>query len=151
MVQLLGRVWLFCDPMDYSPSGFFVHGISQARILEWVAISFSRGSSPPRDQTLVSYIGRCSLPLTHQGNPDFFKWVSNWFWFTEMATHSPLDCSGTYLINQVNTYVYVSLQTLFHLSVYLCTALIFIASYVSIPGCLNLQICLTSSRLSWLV
>ena len=33
------------DPMDYSPSGSSVHGISQARILEWIAISFSRGSS----------------------------------------------------------------------------------------------------------
>ena len=41
-----------CNPMDYSPSGSSVHGISQARILEWVAIPFSRGSSQPRDQTL---------------------------------------------------------------------------------------------------
>ena len=38
-----------------------VHGISQARVLEWVAISFSRGSSRPRDQTLVSCIGRWIL------------------------------------------------------------------------------------------
>ena len=38
-----------CDPMDCSPPGFSVRGISQARILEWVAISFSRESSPPRD------------------------------------------------------------------------------------------------------
>ena len=37
-----------CDPMDCSPLGFSVHGISQARILEWVAISFSRRSSQPR-------------------------------------------------------------------------------------------------------
>ena len=37
--------------MDYSPWGFFVHGVLQARILEWVAISFSRGSSQPRDRT----------------------------------------------------------------------------------------------------
>ena len=37
------------DPMDYSPSGTSVHGISQARILKWVAISFSKGSSQPRD------------------------------------------------------------------------------------------------------
>ena len=35
-----------CDPIDYSPSGSSVHGISQARILEWVAISFSRGGLP---------------------------------------------------------------------------------------------------------
>ena len=40
-----------CDPMDYT-----VHGILQARILEWVAFPFFRGSSPPRDQTHVSPI-----------------------------------------------------------------------------------------------
>ena len=43
-----------CDPMDYSLSGSSVHGIFQARILEWVAISFSRRSSQPRDWTWVS-------------------------------------------------------------------------------------------------
>ena len=36
-----------CDPMDYGPPSFSVHGILQARILEWVAVPFSRGSSPP--------------------------------------------------------------------------------------------------------
>ena len=45
-----------CDPMDYSLPGFSVHGILQARILKWVAISFSRGPSWPRDQTQVSCI-----------------------------------------------------------------------------------------------
>ena len=47
-----------CNPRDCSPPGSSVLGISQARILEWVAISFSRGSSRPRDWTPVSYIGR---------------------------------------------------------------------------------------------
>ena len=41
-----GRVQL-CNPLDYSPPGYSVHGILQARILEWVAISYSRGSSNP--------------------------------------------------------------------------------------------------------
>ena len=41
------------DPIDYSPPGSSVHGISQARVLEWVAIPLSRGSSQPRDQTWV--------------------------------------------------------------------------------------------------
>ena len=54
-VQSLICVWL-CDPMDCSPPGSSVHGISQAGILEWVAISFSRGSSWPRDWTCVSCI-----------------------------------------------------------------------------------------------
>ena len=44
-----------CDPMDLSPPGSSVHGIFQAGILEWVAISFSRGTSWPRDRTWVSY------------------------------------------------------------------------------------------------
>ena len=47
-----------CDYMDYSPPSSSIHGIFQARILEWVAISYSRGSSQPRDWTHISYIGR---------------------------------------------------------------------------------------------
>ena len=45
-----------CDPIDYSPPGASVHRILQARILEWVAIPFSRGSSQPRDGAQVSHI-----------------------------------------------------------------------------------------------
>ena len=56
---VLSRVWL-CDPMDCTPPGFSVHGIFQARILEWVAISFFRASSWPRDWTQVSCISECS-------------------------------------------------------------------------------------------
>ena len=49
-----------CDPMDCSPLGSSVRGVLQARMLEWVAISFSRESSRPRDWTQVSRIsGRC--------------------------------------------------------------------------------------------
>ena len=49
--------WLcptLCNPKDYSPLDSSLHGILQARILEWVAISFSKGSSQPRDQTCIS-------------------------------------------------------------------------------------------------
>ena len=64
-VSVLSRVWLFCDPMDCSPPVSSVHGILQARILEWVAISFSRGSSQTRDSThsscRISCIGRWIL------------------------------------------------------------------------------------------
>ena len=49
--------WTVC-----SPPGFSVHGILQARILEWVAIPFSKGFSQPRDQTQVSCIAADSLP-----------------------------------------------------------------------------------------
>ena len=54
-VKSLSRVWL-CDPMDCSSPSSSIHGIFQARVLEWVAISFSRGSSWPRDRTQVSCI-----------------------------------------------------------------------------------------------
>ena len=51
------QLWLtLCNPMDYSLPGSSLHGISQARIPEWVAIPFSRGSSRSRDQTHFSYI-----------------------------------------------------------------------------------------------
>ena len=44
------------NPMDCSPPGSSVHGILQAKILEWVAVPSSRGSSPPRDQTCIFYV-----------------------------------------------------------------------------------------------
>ena len=50
-----------CNPMDCSPPVSSVHGISQARILKWVAISYSKGSSRPRDRTFISCIGRWVL------------------------------------------------------------------------------------------
>ena len=59
-----------CDAMDCSPSISSVHGIFQARILEQVAISYSRASSQPRDQTRISWvscIGR--LPPVTLGKP----------------------------------------------------------------------------------
>ena len=62
---LLSRVWLFAIP------GSPVHGILQARILEWVAISCSEGSSQPRDYPQVSCIAGSSLPSEPQGKPPF--------------------------------------------------------------------------------
>ena len=64
-----------CDPMDCSLPGFSIHGILQARILEWVTISFSRGSSKPRDWTQVSRIGgrRFNLWTTREYNIRHFK------------------------------------------------------------------------------
>ena len=49
--KLLALCPTLCDPMDYT-----VHGILQARMLEWIAVPFSRGSSQPRDRTQVSHI-----------------------------------------------------------------------------------------------
>ena len=79
--------------MDSSPPGSSVYGISQARILEWAAISFSTGSSWPRDQTHVSCIGRQIL----------YHWATKkahcLHCFVYMCTqscptlHNPMDCS----------------------------------------------------------
>ena len=67
-----------CDPMDCSLPGSSIRGIFQARILEWVAISFSRRSSWPRDWIHVSHIvgGRFTVWATREV---LFKvWVSEW-------------------------------------------------------------------------
>ena len=60
-----------CDPMDYT-----VHGILQARILEWVAYPFSKGSSQPRDRTQVSHTAVWIFNLSHQGSPRTQEWVA---------------------------------------------------------------------------
>ena len=63
-----------CDPMDRSLPSFFVHVISQARILEWIAISSSRGSSPPRDRTA----GRYFVPVP-PGSPTLYSFFFSSF------------------------------------------------------------------------
>ena len=67
-----------CDPMDCSLPGSSVRGILQARILEWVAVPFCRGSSLPRDQTQVSCIaGRFFTILSYPGSSKFgLRWNS---------------------------------------------------------------------------
>ena len=68
-VKSLSRVRL-CNSMDWSLPGSSVHGIFQARVLEWVAISFSRGSSWTRDRTQIPcVIGRRFYHLSLQGSP----------------------------------------------------------------------------------
>ena len=57
-----------CNPMDYSPPGSSVCGIFQARILEWVAMPSSRGSSPPRDRTHFSCISCSGGQIFRLGN-----------------------------------------------------------------------------------
>ena len=73
-----------CDTMDCSLPGSSVHGIFQARVLEWVAISFSRGSSWPRDCTWVSHnVGRHFYLLSYQGSQlyiqlNYKKFIWEW-------------------------------------------------------------------------
>ena len=61
-----------CSPMDWIPPGSSVHGLIQARILQWVAMASSRGSLPPRDGSSVSWspaLQADSLPLAPPGKP----------------------------------------------------------------------------------
>ena len=61
--SVVAQSWpTLCDPMDCSPPGSSIHGILSARVLEWVAIPFSRGSSQPRDQTCVSFVSFLAPP-----------------------------------------------------------------------------------------
>ena len=79
-----------CNPMNYCPPGSSVHGILQARILEWVSVSSSRGSSQPRDWTCVSYISSTfvswklsqpvSLPIHPLGPVVLATGVSSLIW-----------------------------------------------------------------------
>ena len=105
-----------CDPMDCSLPGSSVHGILQARILEWVAISFSRGSSCPRDRTQVSCIagrrftiwgtrkairllGEISITLDMQVTPSLLQkatrnWRTSWWrWKRRVKSWLKVQCS----------------------------------------------------------
>ena len=79
-----------CDPRGWSPPASSAHGIFQARILEWAAISFSRGSSQPRGRTRVSCmscLGRgSSLPLSRLRNLMMGD--------AEMGIHRVAGCAG---------------------------------------------------------
>ena len=66
-----------CNPMDHSLPGPSVHGILQARMLEWVAISFSRRSSWPRDRTWVSYIAGKFLTIWATGKSLYIHIILN--------------------------------------------------------------------------
>ena len=73
-VQSLSCVWLFATPWTVVPPRSSVHGIFQARIVEWVAISFSKRSSWPRDQTWVSCTtGRFFVWATREAHLDPYR------------------------------------------------------------------------------
>ena len=65
LVLVVQSCLTFCDPIDCSPPDSSVHGILQARTLEWVAIPFSRGSSQPKDWTQVSCIAGRFFPVCY--------------------------------------------------------------------------------------
>ena len=89
VVQSLSRVRLFCSPMDCSLPGSSVHGVSQARILEQVAISFSRGSSQLRDRTWVSCLAGGFFTTEPPDNrSQKLTWMQFTCWFFQFYMHS---------------------------------------------------------------
>ena len=62
-----------CDPMDYRPPGSSVQWIFQQRVLEWVAIPFSRGSCQPGIKPGLLHCGQILYHLSHQGSPVNFQ------------------------------------------------------------------------------
>ena len=79
----------FCDPVDCSPPGSSVHGISQARILEWITTSFSRGSSQPRDWTWVSCIGRRRATWEAPTELVAALFLLKYLWYKSQNTYAP--------------------------------------------------------------
>ena len=84
-----------CEPMDCSLPGSSVHGIFQARILDWVAISFSKGSFQPRDWTWVSHIVRRRFTIWTIG----VQIISLRLWFHGFGDiHAEVELSGHMVI-----------------------------------------------------
>ena len=121
-------------PMDCSPPSSSVHGILQARILEWVTISFSRGSSRPRDWTRVSHIGgrrfnlcklqkkRDHFPTEFYDPPFHLVWKYIWWmichhWIMKLFGEGTISCwealwySGK-ILDSIVCQTWISIQTL---------------------------------------
>ena len=86
--QLLQLSVTLCEPMDCSPSGSSVHGICQARIVEWVAMLSCRGPSRPRDQTHPA-LQADSLPTEPPGKPVFKIAVLNQMFIFQIFSPTP--------------------------------------------------------------
>ena len=105
-VKSLSSVRTLCNPVDCSPPGSSIHGILQARILEWTAIPFSRGSSWLRDQTRVSCFagrfftiwttmgrGRCHFEDTESRNrPKLGVWERQDSYFSNLNERLDVAC-----------------------------------------------------------
>ena len=91
---------ILCDPMDYSWSGSSSHGIFQAGILEWIAVSFSRGPSWPKDWTPVCIAGRL-FTIRHQEIPKYLTYI-----FSFQKFFIKFDCrNDPYRTFQVAQYI----------------------------------------------
>ena len=93
IVKVTQSYLTLCDPINHSLPGSSIHRILQTRILEWVAVPFSRGSSQPRDQSQVSHIAVDSLSTESPGKP---------FLRTYVIRLGPLGNPGLYLCLKIH-------------------------------------------------
>ena len=101
------------NPVDCSLPGSSIHGILQVRILEWVAISFSGGSSQPRDWTQVSCIaGRCFTLWATREAPDFWTKATQIKYLPFNIKHKSLNDVKTLYNSQQRIFFFFSLLTL---------------------------------------
>ena len=111
------------DPVDCSPPGSSVHGIFQARMLEWVATPFSRGSSRPRSWTQVSCIGRfVTVWATRETQ---YSWIHVLVFLTERSWVYVLFYILNYLTDSCHLdvsfpfFFFLRICRVFHMSVFL--------------------------------
>lgn len=103
--RLLQSCHTFCNPMDCSLSVSPVHSVFQARILDWDAISFSRGSAPPTDRTRAfpasPALAGGSLPLSHLGKLGRQRMGLG---LSYVVTHQALLSTGSYWVTHVGLF-----------------------------------------------
>ena len=118
----LSCVQLFANPWDCSPLGSSVHGVFQARVLEWVAISFSRGSSWSRDWTRSPALQADSLPSEPPGklfNHDRVPWQQNLSWYrmiTSISQH--ITAAQTWQLPILKLYLKIKLKPALFLTIF---------------------------------
>ena len=124
--------------MDCSPPGSSVHGILQARILQWVAIPFSRGSSPPRDRTWFSSVAVRFFTVEPPGKPHYsvlkilslLMGFSRQEYWSGLPFPSPVDHSLSELSTMTLMY-WVALHGMVHSFIDLDKAVIHVISLLS--------------------
>ena len=79
-----------CDPKDCNPPGSSVHGLSQARVLEWVAMPFSRGSSQPGMKPKSPALAGRFFTAEPPGKPLAGEWILVCVWLSPFAVHLEL-------------------------------------------------------------
>ena len=102
------------DPMDCSPPGSSVYGILQARILEWLAISFSKGSSRPRDGTWVSHIAGRFFTAEPPGKNSWRKSRQYALWHCSQQYFLALSPRAREIKTKINKWDYIKFKKRFH-------------------------------------